>query len=159
MLHVVAHIALTRISTSLRTSLSAALRIEDRSVVETERARVAREIENLSRAVAVGRDEDGNEIPALVAMLKERDKRLKVLDSRLAPRDTPDRQALETALLQRVADWRGILRSNPKQGRVVLQQLVGEISLHSTADRPHWLATPRPAGLLVGLVLNNLTTR
>ena len=32
---------------------------------------------------------------------------------------------------------------------MVLQQLVGEIRLHSTANRPHWLATPRPPGLLV----------
>ena len=69
-----------------------------------------------------------------------------------APRETLDRELLRLALEQRVAEWRIVLRSNPRQGRVILQQPVAEIRLHST-DRPRWLATPRPSGLLVGLAL------
>jgi hypothetical protein len=53
------------------------------------------------------------DIPALVAMLKDRDKKLKQLDARLAPRETPDRERLRLALEQRVDEWRGILRERP----------------------------------------------
>lgn len=39
-----------------------------------------------------------------------------------------------------------------RQGRMVLQQLVREIEVHSEPV-PESLATPRPAGLLAGMVL------
>lgn len=45
----------------------------------------------------------------------------------LQPRVEPNRQQLEDALLRRIDDWRGVLRSNPVQGRIVVQQLFGEI--------------------------------
>jgi site-specific DNA recombinase len=123
---------------------------DDRAEVEAERARVAREVENLTTAIAQADDE----IPALVARLKARDKQLKRLDTRLAPQERPDRETLRQALMQRVEDWRQILRDparHARQGRMVLQQLVGEIEVEGT-PKPHWLASPRPAGLLSGMV-------
>jgi hypothetical protein len=35
---------------------------------------------------------------------------------------------------------------------MVLQQVVRPILLHNEADRPAWIAKPRPAGLLAGMV-------
>jgi hypothetical protein len=119
---------------------------DDRVALETERARLVREVENLTIGVAQGGD-----TPALVAMLKDRDKRLKQLDTQLVPREAPDREALRLALMQRVAEWRGILRANARQGRMVLQQLVGSITVCAD-ERPSWLATSRSAALLVGMV-------
>jgi len=126
---------------------------DDRLTLEAERARLVREISNLTTGIATSGD-----IPALATMLKDRDKQLKLLDMRLARRATPDRQKLQEALEQPVADWRVILRSNPTQGRMVQTQLIGPITLHDESTRPafirkvRWEATPGPAGLLVGLV-------
>jgi hypothetical protein len=120
---------------------------DDRAALQTERARLVREIENLTTGIASGGD-----IPQLVTGLKDRDRRLKLLDARLAPKEARDREPLRLALEQRVADWRKILRSNAKQGRMVLQQLVGPLAVHSNNNRPSWLAQPRPEGLLVGMV-------
>ena len=117
----------------------------DRAELETERARLVREIENLTTGIA-----EGGDIPALASALKERDRTLKLLDARLAIREAPDRERLRLALEQRVAEWRGILRANPRQARMVLQQLIGPITVEG-APRPSWVATPRPGGLLVGL--------
>ena len=111
-------------------------------------ARLAKEITNLTQAIALG----GN-IPAVVQLLKERDKRLKALDAILAkPPALPAREKLRAALEQRVEDWREVLRSNTPQARMVLQQLVGPITMPETTERPRWLAQPQPAGLLVGMV-------
>ena len=117
--------------------------------MEAERARVAREIENLTAAVAGG----GGEIPQLVVMLKDRDKRLKNLDARLATRETPDRERLLTALEHRAQDWRRVLREeHPRLSRIVLMQLMGPLEVHHSEQVPHWVAEPRPQGLLVGMV-------
>ena len=119
----------------------------DRPALQEERDRVAREVENLTQGIA-----EGGDIPALVALLKARDKRLKKLDQQLAPHEHPDREVLRLALEQRVEDWRAILRSNPRQARMVLHQLIGPIRMHNEGDRPSWIAPLRPAGLLAGMV-------
>ena len=46
--------------------------------------------------------------------------------------------------------WRQILRQNPKQARIVLQQLVGP--LHVWHSEQKWTGVPKPEGLLVGMV-------
>lgn len=121
---------------------------EARRHLQSERERTAREIENLTRALAQGGD-----VAALVTGLRTREKQLKSLDAALArTRDEPDRDALRHALLQRVSDWKKVLHAHPKQARMVLQQLVGEMHVHSNADRPQWIATPRVEGLLAGTV-------
>jgi hypothetical protein len=124
------------------------------TILQTERARLVREIENLTTGIASGGD-----IPQLVTALKDRDRRLKLLDARLAPKEARDRETLRLALEQRVADWRKILRSNAKQGRMVLQQLVGQLVVLANNDRRSWLAQPRPQGLLVGMVPNGIRGR
>ena len=96
---------------------------------------------------------EGGDISYLVKALRERDKRLTFLDAKLMPVENPDRQQLRLALRQREASWRDILRSNVPQGRMVLQQLLGvPIRVASHADRPSWMADPRPEGLLAGMV-------
>jgi hypothetical protein len=106
------------------------------------------EFNNIAQAIAAG----GGDIPALVAMLKERDRKLKLLDARLDDRSRPNREALRAALEQRVTEWRKILRSHTRQARMVLQQvMLGPITLHDEAGRPSWLGQPRPAGLLAGI--------
>ena len=51
-----------------------------------------------------------------------------------------------------MAEWRDVLRQHPREARMVLQQLIKPIELHSEADRPAWLAKIRPEGLLAGMV-------
>ena len=129
----------------------------DRAAIEAERERIAREVENLTKAVAVG----GEDIPSIVKMLKDRDKRLRVLDAKLSA-EPPDRAKLREALEQRRQDWRAILRSNVAQARVVLQQLIALPLVVEAEPVPsyikegdhrgwEWLAKARPYGLLVGL--------
>jgi site-specific DNA recombinase len=127
----------------------------DRTALEDERARLAREIENLTTAIAAGGD-----IPALAEALKDRDARLRRIDAQLVPREAPDRVALRAALEQRAAEWRETLRANPVQGRMVLETLMGplEVSRPMPAQAaewiyrndPEWCAEVKPEALLAG---------
>jgi len=123
---------------------------EDRGALTAECTDLLREIQNLTTAIATGGD-----IPALALALKERDKRLRALESRLVPRARPDRDALREALTLRAAEWRTVLRGNVRQAKMVLQNLIGPIEVHGT-PRPRWVAEPRPDGLLVGILPSSM---
>ena len=126
---------------------------DERAVWVEERAGLAREIENLTGAIA-----EGGDIPALAKALSDRDKRLKTLDAKLArpTPERPDRAMLKAALELRGVEWRDVLR-DPKhvaQARLVIQHF---INLPFEIDRgshkpPAWVAETRPGGLLVGLI-------
>ena len=81
----------------------------DGVALDAERARLVREIGNLTAGIA-----EGGDIPALVALLEDRDQELKLPVPQLAPRQTPDREPLRLALEQRVVEWRGIRRASPR---------------------------------------------
>ena len=121
-------------------------RPDERLARHEERARITREIENLTLAVAHGGD-----IPQLVGLLKKRERRLKAIDVKLVPKEEPSREALRLALEQRADDWRKTLRANARQGRLILMQLVGPLVIHAS-KRPSWVSARRPEGLLTGLV-------
>jgi hypothetical protein len=79
----------------------------ERAAWQTERDQLAKEIANLTQAIAAV----GSDIPALAKALAERDARLKSLDRRFAqPVAMPDRDELKAALELRTAVWRTILR-------------------------------------------------
>jgi hypothetical protein len=137
----------------------------ERETLLDERAQLAREIENLTKAIAAGGD-----IPALADALRERDKRLRTLDSKLAkPVVIPDREVLRAALQLRGNEWRDVLRSKHiAQARLVLQHLMdlpikilnqpipsyikrGDMRGHENLK---WGVNTRPGGMLVGLVQN-----
>ena len=94
---------------------------------------MARESENLTVAIATGGD-----IPALAKALAERAKRMKDIDATLAPRETPNVAELRAALEQRVSEWREVLRKNPRQGRMILETLMGPLELERPMDPPDW---------------------
>ena len=138
----------------------------ERAALLDEQARLTREIENLTKAIASGGD-----IPALAGALQERDKRRKVIAAQLAkPVSLPDRDLLRAALELRCADWREVLRGpHVQQARMVLQHLI-EVPIKIVNTPPpayikkghtprgikqrsrKWVAAARPAGLMVGLV-------
>jgi recombinase/recombinase-like zinc beta ribbon protein len=121
--------------------------LEDPATLQAERARLVREMANLTTAIAAGGD-----IPALTSALKERDKQLRVLDARLVPHEPAERETLRAALEQRVSEWKTILRSNPRQARMVLQQLIGPITVEGE-PKPAWMAQLKSGGLLAGMVM------
>jgi hypothetical protein len=129
----------------------------DVAAIEAERDAVRVEFNNLTRAITAG----GDEIPALVTMLKDREKRLKALENRLQPRDEPNREMRRAALEQRATEWRVLLRSHTRQARMVLQQvMMGPLTVQFEVDeaarpanRPRWFGYPRPAGFLAGIDL------
>jgi hypothetical protein len=41
---------------------------------------------------------------------------------------------------------------HPRLSPIVLMQLMGPLEVHHSEEVPHWLAEPRPQGLLVGMV-------
>ena len=119
-----------------------------REALSDERERLAREISNLTVAIATGGD-----IPALAKALSERDRALKAIDAKLARVVVlPDRDALKAALELRSADWRKVLRGpHVAQARIVLQHLLDlPIRIHN-APEPKWMASARPEGLATGL--------
>ena len=83
-------------------------------------------------------------------MLKDRDKRLRLLDAKIAV-EPPDRAELREALEQGREDWRAVLRANVTQTRAVLQQLIALPLVVEPTPTPAWVAKARPSGLLVGL--------
>ena len=121
----------------------------ERLALTAERDRVAKEVTNLTSAIAAGGD-----IPALAAALQERDKRLKSLTSQIAKvAEPPDRDVLRAALELRTANWREVLRGrHVAQARVVLQHLIDLPIRIQNEPTPKWVAAARPTGLLVGLV-------
>lgn len=121
----------------------------ERQTLIDERAQVAREIENLTKAIAAGGD-----IPALATALGERDRRLKVFDAQLAkPVVLPDREVLKAALELRKGQWRDLLRGpHVAQARLVLQHLIDLPVYVMNEPAPKWMTRTRPGGLLVGLV-------
>ena len=71
-----------------------------------ERDRLQREVANLVGSIAAG-------VPATTVApeIRTREAEIARLDHRLrAPRPTPDRDRLRDAILQRVAEWRQVLR-------------------------------------------------
>jgi site-specific DNA recombinase len=116
-----------------------------------ERTTLAREISNLTSAIAQGGD-----IPALATALRERDARLKSLDKRLAlpTPDAPDREMLRAALRLREGQWRDVLRSQHiAQARQVLAHLV-ELPIRILSEpAPKWMTLSKPEGILVGMGL------
>lgn len=73
---------------------------DERKALEDERDRLAREVTNLTTAIAAGRD-----IPALAAALRERNDKLEELHAEFAkPFVRPDREVLEAALELRCRD-------------------------------------------------------
>jgi hypothetical protein len=136
----------------------------ERVALGEDRKRLACEIENLTKAIAAGGD-----IPALAAALSERDKRLKVVNARLAKPTIapPDREVLRAALQLREGQWREVLRSRHiLQARFVLQHLINlPIKILNQAGPSYikkgdtrgtenikWTAQTRPGGMLFGLV-------
>lgn len=139
-----------------------------RQVLSDQRSQIAREIENLTKAIAAGGD-----IPSLAVALGERDRRLKALDAKLAePVAAPDRDVLTAALRLREGQWRDVLRGpHIAQARLVLQHLI-ELPLKIRWDENHppnyikqgdtrgtenigkWMTQTRPGGMLVGLIQN-----
>src|SRR5262249_16724207 len=60
----------------------------------------------------------------------------------LEPREYQDRERLRLALLQRVDEWKLVLRENPSQGRQVLKHVIGPIML--------WLGEHRDLEIAAG---------
>jgi hypothetical protein len=141
----------------------------DPTVLQTERAQLTQQINNLTSAIAAG-----GQMEELVAALKDRKRRFTALDASLRA-DMPDRTRLRAAIEQRVADWRDVLRAEAPQGRQVLRQILGPIHIrvysgdcsdllaheglpvtpgpHKVVDfEPTWCAETRPEGLLHGLI-------
>ena len=120
----------------------------ERQVLQAEHDRLAREVENLTAAIA-----NGGEMTTLLAALSSRDKRLAELRKELArPAALPDRDVLKAALELRTADWRAVLRgAHVSQARTVLQHLLElPIRIHNQ-PKPSWIANVKEAGLLVGM--------
>lgn len=119
----------------------------DRASLETEQVQLQAEVENLTVAIKAGGD-----IPVLVAELKKAHARLAAIRGRLRPSEPVDRANLREALTLRAAGWRETMRSNPKQGRQVLEELIGPIELWMDGPIPAWIAQTKPEGLLRGVV-------
>jgi hypothetical protein len=94
---------------------------DGRSRLDAERAKLQASVDALVTAIEVGGD-----IPALVGELKACNDKLGVLDRQIEslPPAPPDRARLRAVLEQRVADWKERLRSDHKEARFGLEQLV-----------------------------------
>jgi hypothetical protein len=82
----------------------------NRPAVQAQVRQLEAEVANLTTAIAAGGD-----IPVLVASLQEKDAQRRRLLAQLAPRTTPDQQALRDALLQRVGNSRELRRQPGKR--------------------------------------------
>ena len=119
---------------------------EDRAALEVERVQLDAQVANLTEAI-----KSGGDIPILVAELRKAHARLGIVRGQLQPAEAPDRHRLREALTLRVADWRDILRSNPAQGRRVLQELIGPIELWLDGSIPAWVTHTQTDGLIRGV--------
>jgi len=121
-----------------------------------ERDRLQREVANLVGSIAAG-------VPATTVApeIRTREAEIARLDHRLrAPRPTPDRDRLRDAILQRVAEWRQVLR-----GRAARRARAAASSHRAARDdrrqqdaRPHpenqveWRAERKREALTDGIV-------
>jgi site-specific DNA recombinase len=115
-----------------------------------ERKRLATEITNLTTVAAATGD-----VQALAEALKDRDRRLKAVDAKVAkPVVVPERDVLKAALELRSGQWRDVLRSpqHVAQARLVLQHLIELPIRLFNEPKPKWMTQTRPGGMLVGLV-------
>lgn len=120
----------------------------ERTKLQGDHDRLATEITNLTKAIALGGD-----IPALAEALKTRDKELRKLRAELdKPQISTDRETLKAALELRTADWRNILRSQHiDQARQVLKHLIDPPIVVHNEPKPKWIAAAKPEGLTIGL--------
>jgi len=92
----------------------------------------------------------GGDIPALAHALRDRDKRVREIDTQLAPRETPNETELRAALEQRVREWRDVLRRNPRQGRMVLEASMGPLEIERPTNVLQWAVDLMNEPALVG---------
>lgn len=124
---------------------------DDTPRLTADKARLAGEVENLIRSVAAG-------VPAetVAPAIRQREAEIGRIDLRLRnPRPVgPNIERLRAALEQRAAEWRSILRGEPKVARLLLRRLIGPLTMADESTRPEWVRAEAPAkaGLLDGLV-------
>jgi hypothetical protein len=108
---------------------------EPRADLEAEVGRLASEIGNLTKAIALGGD-----IAELVEALRERKRDLSSVEARNASRiERPNRKALREAVERRCDEWRDVLRSNVIAARALVRELFGKLHVHSE-PRPRWVS-------------------
>jgi hypothetical protein len=125
--------------------------LEDRSRLAADRERLRGEVENLIHSIAAG-------VPAetVAPGIRARELEISRLEVRLrAPLpEAPRNDELREALLQRAADWRATLRTEPGVARVLVRRLIGPLVLYDESTRPDFIkadAVAKPS-LLDGLV-------
>ena len=111
-----------------------------RAALESERARLDQEIARLTEAVA-----EGGELPPLLAAMKVRDQRRSAVLgelatlNRVAAMGAVELGQLQDVLMAQLADWQGLLRATPVQGRQILRKLiVGRITLTPRLDERYY---------------------
>jgi site-specific DNA recombinase len=123
------------------------------AALRAERDRLQREMNNLVESVAAG-------VPAgaVAPKIREREQKIANIDAQLrAPRPEPvDVERLRAALEQRTAEWKAILRTEPKVARVLLRRVLGPIEMPAeTAEDLQrivdWEVKTKPEGLLDGI--------
>jgi site-specific DNA recombinase len=96
-----------------------------RAALEAERAKLDQEITRLTEAIA-----EGGDLNPLLAAMKVRDQRRTAVLSELATLDrvaamgTAELGQLQDILMAQLADWQGLLRATPIQGRQILRKLI-----------------------------------
>ncbi len=117
-----------------------------------QKARLVRERDNLVDSIACGMP------PASVAPhIRKREAEITRLDAEIAkPRpQAVDRDELRAALARRTAEWRQMLRGEPKVARLLVRRLLEPLEMAAQTFEEceritRWEAAPRPEGLLTG---------
>ena len=132
-------------ASSARPSLASFMAVA-RAGLESERAKLNRELSNLGAAVAAGAD-----MLTLVAEIKKREARRAEIERELV-RPAVDREGIKRALEAQIAKWRTLLRGRATHGRTVLSRLTGgQIQVYSNEKGVWWGADGRPQEVLSGL--------
>jgi hypothetical protein len=107
-----------------------------RAALTTERAQLARELENLIAAVA-----GGGEMPTLVSEIRKREARKEEI-TRLLERPVLTERDLRAVFTSQLREWKQLLRDKPAHGQRVLRALLdGPIQIGELcAGGVHWRA-------------------
>jgi hypothetical protein len=107
--------------------------------------------------------EDGDEIAPLKEALRQRQSRFQDVQQELRSLDVQravlDRSSVRRDLVQRVKDWRGLLRKHQEQGRQILRKLlVGRLVFQPRGDGyVAFRGTGTMKGLLYDGVIGDVT--
>jgi len=109
--------------------------IDNISRLTADRHGLRGEVENLVRSIAVGVSAE-----TIAPEIRQRELEIARLEARIrTPRQQPQIEKLRDALLQRAAEWRAPLRSEPKVARLLLRRLIGPLVLYDESTRPDFI--------------------